>query len=90
MLRIREVTNGPLTTTLHVEGRIISSWVSVLEGECNRLLRAPGGCIRLDLSAVIFVDDRGVLVLQCLATRGIDITNAPPLIEALLRGERAP
>jgi anti-anti-sigma regulatory factor len=88
MLRIRTIPNGLLATTLHLEGRIVSTWVSVLEDECTRLLQEPGRRLRLDLGAVLFVDDRGVLVLQWLTAQGIELTNIPPFIETRLRGDR--
>ena len=90
MLRIRTVPNGPLATTLHLEGRIVSNWVSVLEDECTRLLQERGRRLRLDLGAVLFVDDRGVLVLEWLATQGIELANVPPFIDTRLRGDRTP
>ena len=88
MLLIRTVPHGPRATTLHLEGRIVSNWVSVLEDECARLLRERGRRLRLDLRAVLFVDDRGVLVLEWLTTQGVELTNIPPFIETRLRGGR--
>ena len=88
MLRIRTVPNGLLATTLHLEGRIVSNWVYVLEDECSRLLQESERSLHLDLGAVLFVDDRGVLLLQWLTTQGIALTNVPPFIESRLRGDR--
>lgn len=87
MFRIREIVDGCRETTLHVEGRIASDWVSVLEEECWRLLREPSRRLRLDLSAVTFVDRRGVVALRWLAAEGVAIANSPQFIEALLTGD---
>ena len=89
MLRIRQVVNAPIETTLHIEGRIVSSWVSVLEDECLRLLQEPGRRLRLDLSGVMFVDDQGVLALWGLSTHGVAFVNVPTFIQALLRSHRS-
>jgi len=72
VLRISRVDDNPSETTLHVEGRIVSEWVSVLEDQCRNALRAPLR-VRLDLAGVTFVDPRGVELLRSLPgerTRG--------------------
>ena len=38
MLRIREGVESGTENTLHVEGRIVSVWVGVLQEECWRVL----------------------------------------------------
>ena len=85
MLRIRQIATGPLETTLQVEGRIVSSWVQVLEDECDRVQPEPGHRLRLDLSAVMFVDDLGALALRRLAARGVVIANPPPFVVTMLQ-----
>jgi anti-anti-sigma regulatory factor len=87
MVRIRQVVKGRRETTLHVEGRIVSDWVSVLEEECRRVLQEPSRRLRLDFSAVTFVDRRGVVTLRWLMTEGVAIANSPKFIEALLKGD---
>jgi hypothetical protein len=89
MLRIRQVSVGSTEATLFVEGRIVSSWVPVLEDECSRVLQEPGRRLRLDLSAVMFVDDEGVLALRRLASYGVEIANPPTFVQALLTGDGA-
>jgi hypothetical protein len=49
MLRITEVVASGTETTLHVEGRIVSDWVSVLQEECSRVLQESDARLRLDL-----------------------------------------
>ena len=84
MLRIGRVAEGPSHATLRVEGRLVSQWVPVLEGECSLALRETGG-VRLDLAAVTFVDRLGVAALRRLGAQGLEIINCPEFIEELLR-----
>jgi hypothetical protein len=87
MLRITEVVDSGTETTLHVEGRIVSDWVSVLQEECSRVRQESGRRLRLDLGAVTFIDLRGVLALRRFTTEGVAIVNSPALIDALLKGD---
>jgi anti-anti-sigma regulatory factor len=87
MLRITEVVDSGSETTLHVEGRIVSEWVSVLQEECSRLLQESGRRLRLDLGAVTFIDLRGVLALRRLTTKGVAIVNSQAFIDALLKSD---
>jgi anti-anti-sigma regulatory factor len=87
MLRITEVVDRGTETTLHVEGRIVSEWVGVLQEECRRVLQESSRRLRLDLGAVTFMDPRGVLALRGLATAGVALVNSPAFIDALLRGD---
>lgn len=87
MLRITEVVDSGSETTLHVEGRIVSEWVTVLQEECSRVLQESGRRLRLNLRAVTFVDLRGVLALRWLTTEGVAIVNSPAFIDALLKSD---
>lgn len=87
MLRIRQVAESRTETSLLVEGRIVSEWVGVLEGECQQLRLEPHRQLALDLTAVTFIDPSGVSALRRLASGGVAIVNVPEFIEALLRGD---
>jgi len=87
MLRITEVVDSGTETTLHVEGRIVSEWVGVLQEECWRVLQESSRRLRLDLGAVTFIDPRGVLALRWLTTEGVAIVNSPAFVDALLKGD---
>ena len=87
MLRITEVVDRSTQTTLHVEGRIVSEWVGVLQEECRRVLQESGRRLRLDLRAVTFIDSRGVLALRGFATAGVALVNSPAFIDALVKGD---
>jgi anti-anti-sigma regulatory factor len=86
MLRITEVVDSGTETTLHVEGRIVSEWVGVLQEECWRVLQRSSRRLRLDLRAVTFIDPRGLLALRRLTTEGVALVNSPAFIDALLTG----
>ena len=84
MLRISRVAASPLLAALRVEGRIVAEWVPVLERECWLAL-LENGHVRLDLSAVTFVDGRGVAALRRLGANALEIINCPEFIGELLR-----
>jgi anti-anti-sigma regulatory factor len=87
MLRIREPVHSHSETTLHVEGRIVSEWVGVLQEECGRALQEPGRRLRLDLRGVTFIDPSGVRALRSLPTDRVTIVHALDFIDALLKGD---
>jgi hypothetical protein len=83
LLRITRV-EGPSWTTLRVEGRIVAEWVSVLQRECWLALDDDRP-VRLDLSAVTFIDRRGVAVLRHLRANEFEVIRCPEFIGELLR-----
>jgi ABC-type transporter Mla MlaB component len=84
VLRIDRAAESPSLPTLRVEGRVVAEWVPVLEREC-RLALQENGHVRLDLSAVTFVDGRGVAALRRLGANALEIINCPEFIGELLR-----
>ncbi|OGG56410.1 MAG: hypothetical protein A3F84_28285 [Candidatus Handelsmanbacteria bacterium RIFCSPLOWO2_12_FULL_64_10] len=86
MLRITQIGESPSLTTLKVEGRVVSDWVSVLEGESLKLLREKE-IVVLDFSNVSFVDRQGIEALRRLRAGAVRIINCSSLIEDLLNGE---
>jgi anti-anti-sigma regulatory factor len=88
VLRIRKIVDSPSETTLHLEGKVTAEWVAVLEEECGKVLRETRR-IRLDLTAVDFIDPRGVTLLRRLAAHHLTIVNAAVYIQALLSGSES-
>ena len=86
MLRITTIAESPSLTTLKLEGRIVSDWVSLLERECLTLLQEKQQVL-LDLSDVLFIDARGVEMLKRIANENLEVINSSAFIESLLRGE---
>jgi anti-anti-sigma regulatory factor len=89
MLRITTTNENTPTVSLKVEGQIASDWVATLQCECNQLLQS-GKEIRLDFSAVTFVNAKGVGMLKKLLTRNVRITRSSELIQSLLCEEELP
>jgi len=76
MLRITREEEGGLTT-FHLEGKLIGDWVGELErcwahwSDTHESQRHS----RVDLSEVMFVDDRGKALLQRLARQGAELQS---------------
>jgi ABC-type transporter Mla MlaB component len=83
VLRISRAAESASLTTLRVEGRIVAEWVPILERECWLALQ-ENGHVQLDLSAVTFVDGRGVMVLRHLRANALEIINCREFIRELL------
>ncbi|MCI0748662.1 MAG: STAS domain-containing protein [Verrucomicrobia subdivision 3 bacterium] len=85
MLRITEISESANSVTLKVEGRIVSEWVTVLEQECLKWLRAKPEVL-LDFSEVMFIEHNGVAMLKRIASPSLRLINCPALINELLNG----
>lgn len=85
MLRITEISEIADSVTLKVEGRIVSEWVTVLEQECLKWLRAKPEVL-LDFSEVTFIDHNGVAMLKRIASANLRLINCPALIHEMLNG----
>ena len=87
MLRITH-TRGPNSiSTLRLEGKLLGPWVTELARSCNELACSPNR-LRLDLSAVTFVDGPGVALLRDLLARGARLAACSGLVVELLHVER--
>lgn len=85
VLRITEISESADSITLKVEGRIVSEWVTVLEQECLKWLRAKPEVL-LDFSEVTFIERNGVAMLMRIASPRLRLINCPALIAELLNG----
>ena len=84
MLRITRVAESASQVTYKVEGKIVAEWVFELERECLAVLQEKRK-VRLDVSAVTFIDRRGVAAMRRLAAEHVAIINCPEFIGELLR-----
>jgi hypothetical protein len=73
--------------TLRLEGKLVGPWVTELARSCNEL-PCPPNRLRLDLSAVTFVDRRSVALLRDLLARGATLAACSGLLAELLHVER--
>lgn len=83
MVRITLVNTTVGITTMKIEGRIVSDWISVVETECQNLL-AQGKTISLDLSDVNFVGAEGVHMIRRLLDQGCVLASCPLFIHHIL------
>ena len=68
----------------------MSEWVAILRRECITVLDTQR-TVLLDFSGVIFINGRGVKMLQRLTSDNLQIINCSAFIESLLQeGERGP
>ena len=87
MLRITHVKGHGSISTLRLEGKLLGPWVAELARVCHELPCSPD-CLRLDLSAVTFVDGPGVALLCDLIGRGATLAACSGLVAEFLHVER--
>ena len=87
MLRITHTHGHDSVLTLHLEGKLLGPWVTELARSCNGQ-PCPPNRLRLDLSAVTFVDGPGVALLRDLLARGATLAACSGLVAELLHVER--
>lgn len=88
MLRLTVAPAGSSPATVFVEGRLVADWADLLETECRRVMKSAGQ-VELDLSSVIDVDTRGLVVLRRLRQEAVVLRGLSPLMLALLSEEAA-
>jgi ABC-type transporter Mla MlaB component len=86
MLRITHAQGHNSISTLRLEGKLLGPWVAELARSCNELACSPD-CLRLDLSAVTFVDGPGLALLRELRSRGATLAACSCLVAELLHVE---
>ena len=87
MLRISLAQDQDSIWTLTLEGKLLGPWVTELARSCNER-PCPPNRLRLDLSAVTFVDGPGVALLRDLLGHGATRVGCAGLVAALWQGER--
>ena len=87
MLRITHARGHDSISTLRLEGKLLGPWVTELARSCSDLPCSPD-CLRLDLSAVTFVDGPGVALLRDLLGHGATLVGCSGLVAELLHVER--
>jgi anti-anti-sigma regulatory factor len=86
MLRINRVSDAHQAPTLKLEGKLLGLWVEELRNTCRDL---RSGCLRLDLSAITFVDASGAKLLGNLIRQGAQIIACSGYVAELLHvGDR--
>jgi anti-anti-sigma regulatory factor len=88
MLRITEITDGRPGVLLKLEGKLRGPWVEELGRVCGELSRGERPAIRLDLSAVTFLDEAGTRLLRELMRGGAAVTASGFVAQLLRREDR--
>lgn len=83
VLRLTQTQRAPREVILKAEGQLVAEWVTLLEGECLKLL-ASDGRVLLDLAELSYADRRGVRMLRELPRGSLAIINCTPLVKELL------
>ncbi len=86
MLRITHVHDHESISTLRLEGKLVGPWVGEFARLCDEL-SCPPNALRLDLSAVTFVDAAGLALLRDLLRRGVTLAACSRLVAELLHLE---
>jgi ABC-type transporter Mla MlaB component len=87
MLRITPVRERGTTPTLKLEGKLLEPWLGELLRVCDDESSRFAG-LRLDMSAVTFVDAAGAVLLRELLHRGIQISACSGYVAELLHVEK--
>jgi anti-anti-sigma regulatory factor len=86
MLKITRIAEVEGAVLLKLEGRLLGPWVEELTRVCAETPLAARP-LRLDLSAVTFLDGAGVRLLRKLMGQGIQVSGCSGFIAELLRRE---
>jgi anti-anti-sigma regulatory factor len=86
MLKITAITDGPSDVLLKLEGKLVQPWVEALAQVCAHWTDNTYA-IRLDLSAVNFVDAAGTQLLREQIRQGIAIAACSRFVAELLHLE---
>ena len=89
MLRITTLPKNSSVVELKLEGEIAAEWISLLEGQCDKLTQ-EGKAIRLDFREVRFIDRRGVEMLKQFDRHGLKVVRCPDAIQDFINQCKSP
>jgi ABC-type transporter Mla MlaB component len=87
MLKISQIPTLDASPALKLEGKLLEPWVDELLRACE-VQSSRSQDVRLDLSAVSFVDTAGTRALRELIQRGIRIAPCSGYVSELLHLEK--
>lgn len=82
MLRITSTDRTAAGACLVCEGRLVGPWIAELQAAVMAVSLA--GRVRLDLSAVHYVDAEGLTLLHQLKDQGVVLQEVSPFVQELL------
>ena len=84
MLRLTRIAGTHGTQIMKLEGKLLDAWVAEVRQACTAGTDPPSQ-IKLDLSALIFVDAAGLRLLRDLTAQGIEVIASSGFVAELLR-----
>jgi anti-anti-sigma regulatory factor len=87
VLKITEMSRTDSAITFRLEGKVLAPWVDELRRLCTERPHESRQ-IRLDLSAVTFVDAAGAELMRELIGQGVAIAQCSGFIAELLHVDR--
>jgi hypothetical protein len=84
MLRLTQIASTHRTQTIKLEGKLLGPWIDEVSKACAAST-SPSSRIKLDLSALNFVDAAGERLLRELIARGIEVVACSSYVGELLR-----
>jgi ABC-type transporter Mla MlaB component len=84
MLRITITGSADTEVTMLLEGTIAGNTLEEVRSSCERVLNLNRR-LTLDLAGTLFVDRKGVLLLQTLAVRHVNFVNCSGFIAEQLK-----
>jgi anti-anti-sigma regulatory factor len=89
MLRITRIGSAEAAETVKLEGKLLGPWVDEVRQAVSQRV-AEGSPVRLDLSALTFLDAAGTDLLRDLLQRkSVAITACSGFVAALLHVEKS-
>ena len=84
MVRLTQIEGKHGTQIIKLEGKLLDLWVDEVRQACPAGTE-PSSRIKLDLSALIFVDAAGERLLRDLIAQGIEVVACSGYVAELLR-----
>ena len=79
MLKITVEDGLPGSCLLRLDGSLAGLWVAELGRSCELAVTSKTQLV-LDCAGVLFIDDQGVLLAQCLIEQGVSFVNCSPYV----------
>jgi len=83
MLKITKVQESGNDVLIKLQGKISEQWAALLDGECRAYLRQKKA-VYLECSHVVYMDARGIEVVNNLTHKQVTLMSAPAFIMELL------
>jgi anti-anti-sigma regulatory factor len=86
MLKITRIADTDAKVTFKLEGKLVDAWVEEFRQACEEAT-VPTQGLKLNLSALTYIDAAGTCLLRDLLKRGITISAASHFVSHMLYRE---